>query len=169
MVFYILKVHHQQTPKTFVTMSKQEIYILKGGYDKDGNFVGLSHKDKHVLDMIRHPDSLSVVFRVTATNQRALPNESEMGRIAHVCPRLVFPLSIKFGMREVSEKTFDLYGFTRGKMASVVYVDEGVEIFWAANKIDMKGQKAVKIEVEGAELIRPVYFLPEMEAVGSDF
>lgn len=145
--------------------NREEIYILAGGYDKDGNFLGVSSKDVHILGQIRHRGGPDVVFRVTATSQKALPNESEMNCISHECPRLVFPLSIKFGMGEVSEKVFDLHGFTRGKMASVVYVDPDTVLHWAGREIDMKGMKAIKIEVEGTEIVHTVYFFPEPEVV----
>lgn len=146
----------------------EEVYILMGGYDKDGKFLGVSHKDKHILKMIRHPQDLAVFFRVTATSQKALPNDAEIVRIAGVNPMLVFPGGIKWGMNEGPEKTFDLYGFTRGKMATVVYVDQGINLHWAGQKIDMSEQKAVKILVEGTQVIHTTYFLSEPEVVGSD-
>jgi hypothetical protein len=59
------------------------------------------------------------------------------------------------------QSSVDLRAFLEGKKASVVYVDKGSKLFWDKTEIDMKGEKAVYIEVQGTTLVKVGYFLPE--------
>jgi len=129
-------------------------------------FCGVTHKDTDVLDRLCCTGVKSVVFRATGTSQDSLPSDEEMHAIQKACPCLVFPGGIKRGLGGPKE-SIELKNFLEGKMASVIYVDKGSKLFWAANEIDMRGEKVVEIEVNGTELSLVRHFTSEV--VGSDF
>lgn len=128
-------------------------------------FCGVNQNDKDVLGLLKDPEGRSMELRVTGTSQDSLPTDKEMHEIQKVCPCLVFPMAIKRGLGGPKE-SIDLKAHMEGKMASVIYVDHGVKLCWAANEIKMKGEKAVEIHVNGTELSLVKYFINE--AVASD-
>jgi hypothetical protein len=123
-------------------------------------FCGVTSGDTDVLSRLCHPGIKSVVFMATGTSQKSLPSNSDIHALQKACSCLVFPGGINLGLAG-PQSSVDLKSFLEGKKASVVYVDQGTELYWAGNKIDMKGEKAVYIEVQGTTLVKVGYFLPE--------
>ncbi len=124
-------------------------------------FLGVTHEDKGILELFHYPGKRSIVFRVTGTSQKALPSEKEMDKISTAFPCIVFPGTVKMGLGG-TKKAVDLKEYMTGKMASIIYVDRDTELYWAANKIDMRGEKAMYIEVQDTTLVKPGYFLPRV-------
>ena len=137
-------------------MPEEKLYI----------FCGVIHTDKDILDRFKHPRDRSIVFNVTGTSQNALPSDKEMDKISAECPCIFFPVGIKRGLLGSSvRKAIDLKEYLAEKMASIIYVDPGAKLYWAAYEIDMKNEKFVEICVNGTELVQVKYFVPEVVGV----